>query len=123
MAVPKKTAKPTGLAMRFNEGKPQLSFVLDMPYAMKYFANQSQAGAVKYDLLNWRKGLPRREIIDSLLRHLEAYANGEEIDRDGLPHLGGIVWNAWVLAEMHHRHPDLDDRFGKLNDVKRKRGA
>ena len=117
-ARPTEGKAPQPLAMRFNEGKPKLSYLLDFPHAMQYHANQSEAGAKKYALLNWRKGLPRRAIIDSLLRHLTAYAAGEEIDADGLPHLGGIVWNAMVLAEMHHRCPHLDDRLGNINNDK-----
>lgn len=67
-------------------------------------------GAAKYGLHNWKKGLHVRDVASSLLRHLTAFLNGEDIDEEsGLSHTGAIAWNALMLSEMYRR-PDMDDR-------------
>ncbi len=91
-------------ADRFNEGKPQLSYLLDAPLAMEGLAKRFELGAKKYGRNNWKKGLNTLEIIDSLLRHLSAYQNGELTDEaDGGYHVDAILWNALVLSEQFHQ--------------------
>lgn len=102
--------------MRFNKGKPKLSYMLEAPHAMKAFSNACDAGvSVRgYPRGNWKKGLPYTEVIDSLMRHLKDFHNGKELDDGpegtGLPHVELILWNAAVLVEMVATHPELDDR-------------
>ena len=89
-------------AMRFNTGKPELSYLLDAPVAIKGLCEVFAMDAEKYERDNWRKGLDKNQIIDSLLRHLLAYKAGELIDDEsGLSHTHHIHWNALVLAEQH----------------------
>lgn len=90
-------------ADRYNAGKPELSFILDAPLAMEGLANRFSLGAKKYSRDNWKKGLPDVQVIDSLLRHVSAYQNGEENDPDGGYHVDAIVWNAVVLSEQYHK--------------------
>lgn len=90
-------------ADRFNEGKPELSFVFDAPLAMAGLANRFSLGARKYSRDNWKLGLPDVQVIDALLRHLSAYQNGETTDPDGGFHVDAIVWNAVVLSEQFHK--------------------
>lgn len=103
-------------AERRNEGKPQLSYILDAPLAMEGLASRFELGAKKYARDNWKKGLPTKELIDALLRHLKAFQNGEEMceefDKDGnslglQPHIDAVVWNAVVLSEQYHRGWDV----------------
>jgi hypothetical protein len=98
-------------ALRFNEGKLQWSLV-----DFKSFEDMVRVlmfGAQKYDSHNWKKGLKTTEICESLLRHLYAYMDGEEIDPEsGLPHIGHIQCNAMFLAHMmNHKKETHDDRF------------
>ncbi len=102
--------KDKDLADRYNKGKPKLSFLFDFPNAVEMLAEVAEYGANKYSLNNWKKGLPIRSVVDSLTRHLSAYMDGEMVDEESrCSHLGHIVWNAMVLAEMGLRK-DMDDR-------------
>lgn len=94
-------------ADRYNEGKPELSYLLDAPLAMKGLASRFSLGAKKYSRDNWKLGLPTNQVIDSLLRHLIAYQNGELVDEDGGEHVDAIVWNAVVLSEQSKRGMDI----------------
>lgn len=99
-------------ALRYNEGKPQLSFILDAPLAMEGLSKRFELGAAKYERDNWKLGLDENELVDCLLRHLSKYKNGEhyceEFDKEGnslgiQPHIDAVVWNAVVLSEQFHR--------------------
>lgn len=91
-------------ADRFNEGKPKLSYILDAPLAIEGLSNRFELGAKKYSRNNWKKGFDDTSLIDSLLRHLAAYQNGETVDPvDGGYHMDAVVWNAIVLSEQFHK--------------------
>ncbi len=66
---------------------------------------------------NWKTGLKTTEIIDSIMRHLLAYAEGEDNDPEsGLPHTGHLFCNIMFLEYMSKNRPDLDDRYGINTD-------
>jgi len=103
---------PMDLAKRFNSSKPELGYILDMPYAMLALSGVKTYGTKKYGRDNWKKGLPVRSITDSLLRHLMAFHNGEDLDEEsGLAHMAHVMWNAAAIIEVLARHGDkLDNR-------------
>lgn len=75
------------------------------------YARVAEYGAQKYDAWNWSKGLPRVQLLGSLLRHTFAYLRGEERDSgpkgSGLLHTDHILWNAVTL--VHNVHWNLED--------------
>ena len=74
------------------------------------YVRVAEHGAKKYAPHNWTKGLPRVQIIGSLLRHTFAYVRGEDRDPDsGLLHTDHILWNAVALVHSVH-HGINDDR-------------
>ena len=95
---------PTDKGTRYNSGKTQLSYMLNADVAMKGMCDVFEFGAQKYARNNWKKGLDTNEVMDSLLRHLTSYANGEVLDPEsGLPHIDHITCNAVFLATFGNR--------------------
>lgn len=103
-------------AERYNVGKPQLSYLLTAPRAAEALARVMEQGAKKYARDNWKKGLPREELIDSLLRHLLAYHNGALMDAESRqPHVAHILANALFLAELELRGDYAQEVAEKLS--------
>lgn len=99
-------------ALRLNEGKPPLGYILTFPEAVKGLAEVCQHGENKYAMYNYRlSGKPATEYIHSLLRHLSAWVNGENIDPESLcSHLHHVVFNALALDEFVTNGTAIDDR-------------
>jgi len=98
---------------RHNDGKPRLSYVLEAPDAISGIAEVMHHSTLsgKYARGNWKQGLSWTETADSLLRHLTAFVNGEDIDPDsGKPHVDHISCNALFLGQFHRTHRQFDDR-------------
>lgn len=111
-------------ALRFNAGKPQMSYLLSAPIAMAGLVSVLEYGAEKYERDNWKRGMTKESILDSMLRHQTALANGQVFDTDpncpecngeeqcrnhsGLRHSYHIMCNAMFLAEFDGRG-DYDD--------------
>ena len=105
---------PKEQGARFNEGKPQLSFVVLGKEVLAGEAAVWERGAIKYVRGNWLKGMSWTGSADSLLRHISAFLNGEDLDPEtGLPHVDHIVCSAKILSNSYHTRPDLDDREKK----------
>ena len=68
-------------------------------------------GSIKYNDHNWRKGFHWSRCIGSLMRHLNAFNNGEDIDEDsGALHLSQVAWNAITLLWFQLYQKGTDDR-------------
>lgn len=126
-------------ALRYNSGKPQWSLVefksLEplvrvLEYgAHKYSLFSTENGQTikgseisieeskKYTLIssgrdNWKLGLDKTEILESLSRHLFALMDGEKVDSEsGISHIGHILCNA-----LFYSHYDKELDINELND-------
>lgn len=101
-------------ALRFNEGKAELSLVLDFGSALDKLTKVMSQGAIKYDDKNWLKGgKPDKEYLDSALRHITAYVEGEAWDKDiGTHHIANAAWNMLALLRCNQNDlPNLDPEF------------
>jgi hypothetical protein len=86
-------------SLRYNTGKPELSYILDVMPALKDMVAVMEFGGKKYERNNWQRGFPREKLLDSMLRHVDAFYSGEDVDPEsGLPHVGHILCNAAFLG-------------------------
>lgn len=91
-------------ALRFNEGKPQLGYILHFPHALEAVCRVLEYGATKYGALNWKRGnKPDTEYLDAALRHLFAWQNESHFDEEsGCNHLAHAVWNLLTLLDLNY---------------------
>lgn len=109
----------TKQADRHNAGKTRLDYLPpDVMVALANHMTKSMGPGKKYAERNWEKGMPLMACYASLLRHLFAWAQGEDRDEEsGSLHLVCVLWNAMALVAYTLRGIGTDDR------PVRKRGA
>ena len=97
-------------ALRYNNGKTKWSLV-DFK-SLEPMVKVLEYGAQKYSPDNWKKGLPTKEVCESLLRHTFAYMSGEDIDKEsGCEHLGHMMCNIMFLNYiMREKKEEFDNR-------------
>ena len=94
----------TEKGLRFNTGKRKWSLV-DFK-SLEPMIEVLEFGAKKYTPDNWKKGLDRKEILESMMRHLAALMDGQSNDPETeLSHMGHIMCNA-----MFYSHFELKDK-------------
>lgn len=95
--------------------------------ALKCFAKVLAHGANKYDDRNWELGIDYNRVYGALLRHVTAWWDNEDIDKDsGLSHLSHALCNMAFLCAYEadkERYFMYDNRpkKGKANAKKRPR--
>lgn len=96
-----------------DQDKPPMS-LLDR-FALEQIAKVLQFGAKKYAKHNWRKGLEFSRLLDAALRHILAFADGEDNDPEsGLSHIAHAGCCIMFLLWMQKNRPDLDDRRAEI---------
>ena len=95
-------------ASRFNEGKRKWSLVHYK--SLEPLVEVLEFGAKKYGEFNWQKGLDKKEILESMMRHLASLMDGEQNDKEsGLHHIGHIMCNAMFYEYFKSKdYPDGD---------------
>lgn len=89
-------------ATRHNEGKKRWSLVHYK--SLEPLVEVLEFGAEKYGEFNWQKGLDKREILESMMRHLAALMDGEQNDKEsGLHHIGHIMCNAMFYEYFNNK--------------------
>lgn len=101
---------------------------------LKKLSNIYQNLSVNEDMItisgkdNWKKGLDKKEIVESMLRHIFDYLDGNVNDKEsGLPHIGHIMANAMFLSYFENNavHPiemkgmvNTSDYYNKNSELK-----
>lgn len=94
---------------KHDEGKMMLELV--SPHFIKGVGTVLTHGAKKYGAHNWRKGFGWMRIFGATLRHLYAWASGEDKDSEsGLSHLWHAATNIMFLIEFQELGMGKDDR-------------
>ena len=103
------------IGRNYDEGK--LRYDLLPAHALAQIVGVFTYGAAKYTTdefsgdRNWELGMPFHHHVGSLMRHIEAYRGGEDIDPEsGCHHLAMAATRCFMLLELHETHPALDDR-------------
>lgn len=73
--------------------------------AIRREAELLERGAIKYGDRNWEKGMPVSRFIDSAIRHLFRYLEGECTE----DHLASARWNIGCAMQMEELRPELQD--------------
>lgn len=112
--VPKKSRVKEALkkspGLKFDTGKPPLDLLSRV--WLEGTADVLAFGAKKYAAHNWRKGIQFSRLLASAQRHLLAFQDGEDLDKEtGLPHLYHASCCLMFLSELHLRKPQFDDRY------------
>lgn len=118
-----KEVKDSGERREFDTGsrrdvrKGKGRFDLINPIAMKRLARHYENGGVKYGDHNWELGQPIMSYLDSAIRHLYSFIEGNREE----DHLAAVAWNAFAAIyteEMIRRgvlSDELDDTPNYLN--------
>lgn len=78
----------TGAQRDLSSGKGRFDL---LPWqTIRALAIHYEMGANKYDERNWEKGIPVSRFVDSAMRHLAQFVDGED---DGENHLISALWN------------------------------
>lgn len=94
---------------KLDQGKAPISLI--NRDALEQEAMVMAYGAKKYAAHNWRKGIAASRLIDAALRHILAYADGENNDPEtGLSHLAHARCCLAFQISLEKTHPHLDDR-------------
>lgn len=96
-------------AIKHDQGKPQLGLI---PKAgLEYEARAFAYGAEKYGKNNYKSGMGYSRLIDAALRHITAFAAGENDDNEsGLSHIGHSRACLAMLAHYIENNVGTDDR-------------
>lgn len=93
----------SGAVRDMQEGKGRLDLL--PACSILRIARHFEAGALKYEERNWEKGIPLHSFIDSALRHLMKFLDGQT-DED---HLCAAGWNILCAMWTEEKRPDLID--------------
>lgn len=93
----------TGAVRDMQNGKGRMDLL--PACAIIRLSKHFEEGAKKYSDRNWEKGIPIHGFIDSALRHLMKYLDGQT-DED---HLCAAAWNCICAMWTEEKKPELQD--------------
>jgi len=96
-------------ALKYDDGKPPLQLLPGG--SLVDVARVMQHGASKYGATNWTRGMAWTRLVGATLRHVYAWAGGEDTDRESnLPHLAHAVCCLLFLLSYQGHSIGVDDR-------------
>jgi len=102
------SVSPTG-SLRFNNGKPEVTQL--SPEFILALSELMTKSAAKYGKLNWAYGQQFSTPMDSCMRHLLKFQQGEDLDEESnMDHLIHAAANIMILYHSYKNHKELDDR-------------
>ena len=103
------TSDAKGSGARYNDDKTRYDLV---PLSsLKQAADVMAYGEKKYAAWNWAKGMEWSIPYACLMRHLDAWYRGEDLDPEsGLPHLGHAMSNLIMLCHYEQFYQEGDNR-------------
>lgn len=109
-------AKEFHEAIKHDAGKIRLELLPIGP--LEEVAKVMTLGANKYADHNWRKGFLWSRLIGAALRHIFAFARGEDLDAEwGTSHLAHAAFCILALEEHRQDRLGTDDRWKKTISV------
>lgn len=93
----------TGAVRDMRDGKGRYDLI--SPVLLEVIARSMEVGAIKYAERNWEKGMPFSRIMDSLLRHLNQFMQGDDTE----DHLANAACNLMFLIHLRRYMPELND--------------
>ena len=81
-------------------------------------AKHFEAGAVHYGDRNWEKGIPMHQYIDSAMRHICNYMDGQTNE----DHLCAAAWNLLCAMWTEDKLPEMQDIPSRLNNSQKTQG-
>lgn len=101
-------------ALRYNTGKPKWSLVHFK--SLEPLVRVLEHGSKKYAPFNWMKPFSKDELKESMMRHMVAIMDGEEIDKEsGEPHIGHLMCNCLFYSYHFVIKKDEAKQAGKLD--------
>jgi hypothetical protein len=101
---------------KFDSEKPPMTLISRR--AQEEEAKVLAFGAKKYDKWNWSRGIAWSRVLDAAIRHLIAFADGEDVDPEtGLSHLAHARCCTGFLLDYEKEHPELDDRRPRAKNL------
>lgn len=89
-------------ALRYNQGK--LKWSLIHYKSLEPMIRVLEYGAKKYEPWNWQKGLNKKEILESMMRHLIALMDGQEVDPESQQlHAAHVMCNSMFWIYFHQK--------------------
>lgn len=101
--------------IKFDQDKARIALLPSYP--LTAVAKVIEFGAKKYGKDNWRGGMDWSRVYSAAQRHLMAWNEGEDTDKEtGISHLAHAACNILFLLEYEKFGIGKDDRFKRRNE-------
>ena len=96
-----------------NTAKGKGRFDLISPTALMRTAKRYEMGTESYPERNWEKGIPFSSCVDSAMRHLVQWLDGDRSE----DHLAGVVFNIFAIMHFERHKPEMNNIFQEQEDT------